>query len=267
MTKARDIASAAPAPSTVSATEIGYLDGVSSAIQTQIDGKSGTSHNHDSTYVAKSLVDAKGDLLVGSANDTVSRLAVASTAGYVLTVDSAEATGLKWAAVSGGSYTVIASDNFPTNTNTLTLSSISSSYNDLRLVIRDFYFAGDDYLNMRFNSDTGTNYGIVALGHSAEDTATPWADGVRDRMFTTYENTNNADANNFALIQINDYANTNTFKVSHSLGLTRNGGDTFNSLSPMWLLYKSTSAISSITLFSQNTNNFSGGSYILYGVK
>ena len=100
MTKARDIASAAPAPSTVSATEIGYLDGVSSAIQTQIDGKSGTSHNHDSTYVAKSLVDAKGDLLVGSANDTVSRLAVASTAGYVLTADSAEATGLKWASAS-----------------------------------------------------------------------------------------------------------------------------------------------------------------------
>ena len=39
MTKARDIASAAPAPSTVSATELGYLDGVSSAIQTQIDSK------------------------------------------------------------------------------------------------------------------------------------------------------------------------------------------------------------------------------------
>jgi len=39
MTKARDIASAAPAPSTVDATEIGYLDGVSSAIQTQINNK------------------------------------------------------------------------------------------------------------------------------------------------------------------------------------------------------------------------------------
>ena len=39
MTKARDIASASPAPSTVSATELGYLDGVSSAIQTQIDAK------------------------------------------------------------------------------------------------------------------------------------------------------------------------------------------------------------------------------------
>ena len=39
MSKARDIASAAPAPSTVSATELGYLDGVTSAVQTQIDTK------------------------------------------------------------------------------------------------------------------------------------------------------------------------------------------------------------------------------------
>ena len=39
MTKARDIASANPAPSTVSATELGYLDGVTSAIQTQVNTK------------------------------------------------------------------------------------------------------------------------------------------------------------------------------------------------------------------------------------
>jgi hypothetical protein len=39
MSKARDLASAAPAPSTVSATEIGYLDGVTSAVQTQINTK------------------------------------------------------------------------------------------------------------------------------------------------------------------------------------------------------------------------------------
>jgi hypothetical protein len=43
MTKARDIASAAPAPSTVSATELGYLDGVTSAIQTQVDAKAASS--------------------------------------------------------------------------------------------------------------------------------------------------------------------------------------------------------------------------------
>jgi hypothetical protein len=43
MSKARDIASAAPAPSTVDATEIGYLDGVTSAIQTQINTKAASS--------------------------------------------------------------------------------------------------------------------------------------------------------------------------------------------------------------------------------
>jgi hypothetical protein len=36
-------------------------------------------------------------LLVGTANDTVSRLAVGAN-GYLLTADSAEATGVKWAA-------------------------------------------------------------------------------------------------------------------------------------------------------------------------
>ncbi len=39
MSKARDIASASPAPSTVSTTELGYLDGVTSAVQTQLNRK------------------------------------------------------------------------------------------------------------------------------------------------------------------------------------------------------------------------------------
>jgi hypothetical protein len=43
VSKARDIASAIPAPSTVDATELGYLDGVTSAIQTQINTKAASS--------------------------------------------------------------------------------------------------------------------------------------------------------------------------------------------------------------------------------
>lgn len=46
------------------------------------------------------LWDAKGDLAVGTGADTASRLAVGSN-GQVLTADSAEATGVKWASVSG----------------------------------------------------------------------------------------------------------------------------------------------------------------------
>jgi hypothetical protein len=43
MTKARDIASAAPAPAGVTSTELGYVDGVTSAIQTQINTKADSS--------------------------------------------------------------------------------------------------------------------------------------------------------------------------------------------------------------------------------
>ncbi len=51
--------------------------------------------------IMETLADAKGDLFAASANDAVSRLAV-GTDGDVLTADSAEVSGVKWAAGGGG---------------------------------------------------------------------------------------------------------------------------------------------------------------------
>ena len=48
--------------------------------------------------ITAGVVDAKGDLLVGSADDTVIRLPVGGTNGHVLTVDSSTASGLAYAA-------------------------------------------------------------------------------------------------------------------------------------------------------------------------
>jgi len=57
----------------------------------------------DSFSIANGLlattIDAQGDLLVGTANDTVGRVAVGTTGQY-LSVDSSTASGLKWSTVT-----------------------------------------------------------------------------------------------------------------------------------------------------------------------
>ena len=60
------------------------------------------------TDIPQSVVDAKGDLIVGTAADTVGRLAV-GTDGYFLQADSSAGTGLVWATVSGYSAPTIGS--------------------------------------------------------------------------------------------------------------------------------------------------------------
>lgn len=64
-------------------------------LQTQVTNLSG------GDSVAKSIIDAKGDLIIGSANDAVDNLTVGSN-DFVLTADSAQTLGVKWAAPSVG---------------------------------------------------------------------------------------------------------------------------------------------------------------------
>jgi hypothetical protein len=55
----------------------------------------------ENAEIPDTIIDAKGDLIVGSAADTATRLAIGSD-GYVLTANSGTATGLEWVASSGG---------------------------------------------------------------------------------------------------------------------------------------------------------------------
>jgi len=55
--------------------------------------------NVSEVAIPVSLVDSKGDLVVATANDTVTRQAVGDD-GFVLTADSTSATGVSWATVS-----------------------------------------------------------------------------------------------------------------------------------------------------------------------
>ena len=81
----------------VSNTEFGYLDGVTGGLQSQLDAKQ---EQDDALDEISSLTLTKGDILVHNGTD-VTKLS-SGTNGQVLSVDSAEATGLKWVAGSSG---------------------------------------------------------------------------------------------------------------------------------------------------------------------
>jgi hypothetical protein len=83
----------------------------------------------DSNAIQNAIVDAKGDLIAATANDTPARLAV-GTNGQVLTADSTAATGIKWATPAGGGGKVLQVVNATTSTST---TSTSSTFADTTL--------------------------------------------------------------------------------------------------------------------------------------
>jgi hypothetical protein len=80
----------------------------------------------DATGIPATIFDAKGDIIAATADDTASRLAVGAN-GTVLTADSTEATGLKWATPASGTPAFVGaaaqassvSLSYTQNTNTL----------------------------------------------------------------------------------------------------------------------------------------------------
>ena len=72
-----------------------------------------------------STIDAKGDLLIGSADNTIARLAV-GTNDYVLTADSTATNGIKWAAAaSGGGMTLISTTTLSGSSTTISVAANS----------------------------------------------------------------------------------------------------------------------------------------------
>jgi hypothetical protein len=61
--------------------------------------------------LSPTIFAAKGDILTATANDTPAVLTVASTNGYVLSVDSTEASGLKWVANAADGVQSVTSGN------------------------------------------------------------------------------------------------------------------------------------------------------------
>ena len=250
MTKARDIASAIPAPSTVSSAELGYLDGVTSAIQTQVDAK-----------IAKTLTTTTGDIIYASSANTPARLGIGSSAD-VLTV----AGGIpSWAAPSSGGMTLINTGGTAFTGTSITISSIPATYKTLFLVWIDVYASALTSMFCRINADTGANYSYSrvaqnnATGSFAADAA--GSAGLEVALYVGAANTNLRKC--FGTATFTNYTATTEVGVfSNYIGwasTTLSGGTAQG-------VYNNAAAVTSITLKTDTAQTWSGGTAYLYGV-
>jgi hypothetical protein len=209
--------------------------------------------------IQPTIFDAKADILTATAADTPARLAVGAN-DTVLTADSTTATGLKWAAAAGGAYTQLATGTL--SGAALNLTSISGSYKDLKLVVRNIDFANNnDRLRIRLNNNSTSVYGRHIAAVQSNVTLDSSA---------TYTEYNNSTVNGLFIFDLYDYANSTTMKYG-IINQVYNNGTIDYTYSFNNFITSATVAITEINLLAFDASNvastFAGGTYFLYGVK
>jgi hypothetical protein len=147
----------------------GDIEGVTAGVGISGGGTSGTVTVTNSMATA---IDAKGDLVVGTGADTFSRLAV-GTNTYVLTADSAEATGLKWAAPTTSSGPAFSA--YGTSTQSLS----SATFTKVTFGSENFDTAGN-FASSRFTPTTAGYYQI--------NTTVPYDNNANRAIISFYKN-------------------------------------------------------------------------------
>lgn len=223
----------------------------------------------DPNAIQNTIVDAKGDLITATAADTPARLAV-GTNGQVLTADSAEATGLKWATASSGGYTSLASGTL--SGSSLSLTSISDAYVDLYLILTNINFSASGLqFQMRLNGDSTTSYYSSGTYATFGSSVANFQIAANKAYLAYATNFDSGNYGNFAIIRFYDYKNTTDRKNFHSIVGYRDSGGNQTAQHNFGMFYKNATdtKITSIEVSPEYGGGatFSGGNYTLYGVK
>ena len=214
--------------------------------------------------------NAKGTLVVGNGTDASTTLAVASTAGYVLTVDSSTSTGLKWAAAgaSDQNWSLVNTGGTDlSGTSTTTISGISGA-NGLFVLMDTLNTSSNYELYLRFNSDTGNNYANAGgLYLSGSTYAASNVQRLGANISASYILVGGFSTNTGSNLQAGLMlwgCNTAGVKIgSLSSGSTAAGGDS-NYLVTEHIAYFGTSAISSVTVYLSGGTFDSGSTNKVY---
>jgi hypothetical protein len=205
----------------------------------------------DTTTKALNPSTTLGDIEYRSATaNTNTRLGI-GTSGQVLAVSGGVPA---WTTVSSGGMTLLTSGAFSGDT---TLSSISSSYTDLQLVLTDVTSNPGGDIDFRINGDTGAVYLANTYATTSSAPTNQW-NGPLNLLTTS--------GNGSIFLNLFQYANTDINKIGtrfdyqydSSVPLLYSAGRLLNTTL--------TAAISSITIFSSGGNTIAGN-YKLYGVK
>ena len=145
-----------------------------------------------------------------------------------------------------------------TSTSTITFSSIPQTYTDLVLVSVVTQSA-DVASNLRFNSDTGTNYSqtrLAGTGSAANSSRDANSTGIQFSFGTLTALTN-------VIWQIQNYSNATTFKSC--LSRNNNTYDWLGSTVGLWR--KTPEAITTVTFTVSSGYIVAGSTFTLYGIK
>jgi hypothetical protein len=120
--------------------------------------------------VAKSTVDAKGDLIAGTADNTVARLQVGAN-GTTLIADSGETTGLKWAVpFTGINKNYLINGGFAVAQRGTSFTSTGSANNDDSYTLDRWYILSDtnDVIDVTQETTTVPTNGEFAIALDVE---------------------------------------------------------------------------------------------------